>query len=161
MSLKRTLEKLLEHLLIILMASMALVVVAGVAFRKFGAPLTWYDEVAPILLAWLTYYGACLAALKRAHIGFPKLVAAAPPRLRLALAVVREICVVLFFGLAAWAGFKVMAVLEDSSLVSLAWLPRRITSSVIPLSSLLFIVAELVAFAAWLQGERDAVEAEE
>ena len=142
------------------MASMAIVVVAGVAFRKFGAPLTWYDEVAPILLAWLTYYGACLAALKRAHIGFPKLVAAAPPRLRLAMTIVRELCVVVFFALAAWAGWKVMVVLEDSSLVSLEWLPRRITSSVIPLSSILFIVAELVAFTAWLQGEQDEMEAD-
>jgi TRAP-type C4-dicarboxylate transport system permease small subunit len=159
--LKRVLEKFLERLLIVLMASLALLVVAGVAFRKFGAPLTWYDELAPILLAWLTYYGACLAALKRAHIGFPKLVAAAPPRLRLAMTIVREICVVVFFALAAWAGWKVMVVLGDSSMVSLEWLPARVTQSVIPISSVLFIIAELVAFTAWLQGEEDAVEAEE
>lgn len=158
---KRALEKFLENLLIVLMASLALLVVAGVAFRKFGAPLTWYDELAPILLAWLTYYGACLAALKRAHIGFPKLVAAAPPRLRMALMLVRETCVIIFFALAAWAGWKVMVVLGDSSLVSLEWLPARVTQSVIPISSVLFIIAELVAFTAWLQGEEDAVEAEE
>lgn len=158
---RRVLEQFLERLLIVLMASLAVLVVAGVAFRKFGAPLTWYDEVAPILLAWLTYYGACLAALKRAHIGFPKLVASAPPRLRLALTLVREACVIVFFALAAWAGWEVLVVLEDSSLVSLAWLPRRLTSSVIPISSVLFIVAEVVAFTAWLQGEQDAAEAQE
>ena len=39
--------------------------------------------------------------------------------------------------------------------------PLNCGSSVIPLSSLLFIVAELVAFTAWLQGEEDAMEAEE
>lgn len=158
---KRALETFLERLLIVLMASLALIVVAGVAFRKFGAPLTWYDELAPILLAWLTYYGACLAALKRAHIGFPKLVNAAPPRLRLALTIVREICVIVFFALAAWAGWKVMVVLGDSSLVSLEWLPARVTQSVIPVSSVLFIIAELVAFTAWLQGEEDVLEADE
>lgn len=143
------------------MAAMALVVIAGVAFRKFGAPLPWYDEVAPILLAWLTYYGSCLAALRRAHIGFPKLVAKAPPRLRLAMMAVRELAIVVFFAIAAWAGWRVMLVLEDASLVSLAWLPARVTHSVIPLSSLLFIVAELLTFAAWLQGETEAEEAEE
>ena len=129
---RRNLEKFLESLVIVLMASMAVVVIAGVAFRKFGAPLTWYDEVAPILLAWLTYYGSCLAALKRAHIGFPKLVAAAPPRLKVTMMAVRELAIVVFFAIAAWAGWKVLAVLEDASLVSLAWLPAKVTYSVIP-----------------------------
>ena len=31
-------------------------------YRKAGASLTWYDEIASILLAWVTYYGAALAA---------------------------------------------------------------------------------------------------
>ena len=158
---RRRLERFLEQLIVVLMALLAIIVIAGVAFRKLGAPLTWYDEVAPILLAWLTYYGACLAALKRAHIGFPKLVAAAPPKLKMAMAAARELCVIVFFALAAWAGWKVMVVLEDTALVSLAWMPRRITHSVIPLSSVLFIAAELIAFVAWWQGEQDAVEAEE
>ncbi len=158
---KNALEKFLEHVVIVLMASLAAVVIGGVAFRKLGAPLTWYDEIAPILLAWLTYYGACLAALKRAHIGFPKLIAAAPPRLKLAMMLVRELCIVTFFALAAWAGWLVLVVLEDDSLVSVSWLPARVTRSVIPLSSVLFTVAELASFTAWLQGEQDAVEAEE
>ena len=68
------LRKLLEGLVLFLMVSLALVVIVGVVFRKSGASLVWYDEVASILLAWLTYYGAALAALHRAHIGVPTLV---------------------------------------------------------------------------------------
>ena len=64
------------------MVALALVVVLGVVFRRLGAALVWYDEVASILLAWLTFYGAALAALHRAHIGFPKLVDGLGPRLR-------------------------------------------------------------------------------
>ena len=56
------LRKLLEGLVLFLMVSLALVVIVGVVFRKSGASLVWYDEVASILLAWLTYYGAALAA---------------------------------------------------------------------------------------------------
>ena len=67
-------RKLLEGLVLFLMAALAVVVVMAVAFRKAGASLVWYDEVASILLAWLTYYGAALAALHRAHIGVPTLV---------------------------------------------------------------------------------------
>ena len=67
-------RKSLEGIVLSLMASLAIVVVVGVIFRKAGASLVWYDEVASILLAWLTYYGAALAALHRAHIGMPTLV---------------------------------------------------------------------------------------
>jgi len=140
-------EAVLESLVVGLTALLALVVIAGFLFRKLGAPLVWYDELAPILLAWLTYYGSCLAALRRAHIGFPKLVASAPPVLREALGWVREICVVGFFAIAAWAGWKVLGVLGGVHLVSLEWMPARLTQSVIPVSAAVFIVAELIAFA--------------
>ena len=66
---------------IFLLASLAVIVLMGVAARKLGIAMVWYDEVASIALAWLTYYGAALAALKRAHIGFPGLVNAMPPLL--------------------------------------------------------------------------------
>lgn len=155
---RRTLQLALEWIVIVLMAALAVVVIAGVAFRKLGEPLVWYDEVAPILLAWLTYYGACLAALNRAHIGFPKLVDAMPRRARLAVTAFRELCVVGFFALAAWAGWRVLDVLEGEALVSLAWFPAAAARSVIPVGAALFIVAELIAYVEWLarQQEREA-----
>ena len=128
------------------MTSLALVVVAGVVFRKAGAALVWYDEVASILLVWLTYYGACLAALEQAHIGFPKLVEAAGPKLRVLLTLVREVVIVVFFLVVAWAGWRVLLVLEGMNLVSLPWVPTRLTQSVIPVGSLLFIAAEALSF---------------
>ena len=53
-------ERILEITVIILMCALALLVVVAVGFRKAGAALAWYDEIASVLLAWLTYYGACL-----------------------------------------------------------------------------------------------------
>ena len=53
------------------MIGLAVVVVLAVVFRKAGASLVWYDEVAAIMLAWLTYYGAALAALQARALGFP------------------------------------------------------------------------------------------
>ena len=40
-----------------------IIVVVAVVYRKIGHSLVWYDEGASIVLAWLTYYGAALAAL--------------------------------------------------------------------------------------------------
>jgi len=138
-------ERFLESVVLLLMTTLAVVVVLGVVFRKAGGALVWYDEVASILLAWLTYYASSLAALKRSHIGFPKLVEAAGPRLRLGLVVFREFVVVGFFVLVAWTGWRIVQVLEGTYLVSLPWMPAQVAQSVIPIGAVLFVIAELVS----------------
>ncbi len=135
-------ERFLEALVIGLMTVLALEVIAGVVMRTIGEPLVWYDEIASVLLAWLTYYGAALAALKRAHIGFPGLVAALGPRARLAAVLVSEACVFAFFGLLGWVGYAVLDVLATDFLVSLPSVSVMYTQSVIPVGAVLFLVAE-------------------
>ena len=141
---RKTFSIVLEYTVIVLMVALSVLVVTGVGFRKAGVALVWYDEVASILLAWLTYYGACLAALNRAHIGFPRLVQTLPLPFRRYVGLVREVVVVGFFVIAAWAGWQVLQVLEGSYLVSLPWVSRQVTQSVIPIGAVLFIVAELL-----------------
>jgi TRAP-type C4-dicarboxylate transport system permease small subunit len=151
-------ERLLEAIVLVLIASLTVVVVVGVGFRKAGAALVWYDEVASILLAWLTYYGASLAALKRAHIGFPKLAESLPPDLRRLVLAFREIVVLGFFALVAWAGWRVMGILGGTPLVSLPWVPARVAQSVIPVGAVLFIIAEVIAWLEALEPDGDGVE---
>ena len=136
-----------------LMGALALVVVLGVGFRKAGASLVWYDEVASILLAWLTYYGAALAALHRAHIGVPTLVDRLSGRLRTTVVLLAEGCVLAFFAVLAFAGVRVLTVLGGTSLVSLPWVPMSIAQSAIPIGALLFIAAQLLSLPEVLSGE--------
>ena len=126
------------------MAALAGVVVVGVVFRKAGSSLIWYDEVASILLAWLTYYGAALAALHRAHIGMPTLVERLPDRVRTSVVLVGEACTLAFFGVLAWAGLRVLAVLGGTTLVSLPSVPMSVAQSVIPIGAVLFIIAQIL-----------------
>lgn len=126
------------------MAVLAAVVVVGVIFRKSGASLIWYDEVASILLAWLTYYGAALAALNRAHIGMPTLLDRLRGVSRTALVLFGEVCTISFFVVLAWAGVRVLAVLGGTSLVSLPSVPMSLAQSVIPIGAVLFIAAQLL-----------------
>jgi len=141
---RRRYERLLEWIVIVLMAALAVEVTVGVAFRYFGYALVWYDEVASIGLAWVTYYGAALAALKRAHIGVPELMRMLPPGLRLPLALFAEACVVAFFVLLAWVGYTVLEVLAFDTLVSLPGVSVAYAQSVIPLGALLFVLAKLL-----------------
>jgi TRAP-type C4-dicarboxylate transport system permease small subunit len=55
--LRRLLERVLELVCTALTGGLAVVVVLAVIFRKAGSSLVWYDEVAAIMLVWLTYYG--------------------------------------------------------------------------------------------------------
>jgi TRAP-type C4-dicarboxylate transport system permease small subunit len=135
-------ERLLEAIVIILMSSLTIIVLVAVAYRKGGASLSWYDEIASILLAWLTYYGAALAALHRGHIGFAGLIAAMKPAMRIPFIIFSEFCILGFFALLAWVGVDVLIILEGDSLVSLPQVPTRLTQSVIPIGAVLFIIAE-------------------
>ena len=158
-ALRSAFRQLLEAVTILLMVSLAVVVVLGVIYRLFGVSLAWYDEVASIQLAWLTYYGAALAALNRAHIGVPSVLASLPPGLRLPLTLLGEAVVIGFFVLLAWLGIEVLIVLEGDTLISLPWVSTQVTQSVIPIGAVLFIIAELASLPEVLRAARGAGEA--
>jgi TRAP-type C4-dicarboxylate transport system permease small subunit len=124
-------------------------VVVAVIFRKSGASLSFYDEVASVLLAWITYYGSALAALRRKHIGFDAVLLSIPMPVRMWFVVIGEVLVIGFFILMAWAGLRVLDVLQGESLVSLTWVPVELTQSVIPVGAILFIIAELLSLPAY------------
>ena len=142
-TLRTAFDRTLTAFVIFLLGSLAVIVLMGVTYRKLGISMVWYDEVASIALAWLTYYGAALAALKRAHIGFPGLVNAMPPVFRVPVVLLGEVVVIAFFAVLAWYGYQVLVILEGYTIVSLPWVPTRLTQSVIPIGALLFILAQL------------------
>lgn len=145
-------EKFLEVVVILLMAALAIEVTVGVIFRTSGHALVWYDEIASILLAWLTFYGSALAAVKRAHIGCPEVIAMMSPRIRFVFRIIAEVLVIAFFALIAWVGYSVLDVLATDSLVSLPEVPVNYVQSVLPISAVLIILAEILTLPTVLAG---------
>jgi len=135
-------------------------VIVAVIFRKAGASLSWYDEIASILLAWITYYGSALAALRRGHIGFDGVLLALPLKWRAVAVIIAEILVISFFAIMAWAGWRILDVLEGNTLVSLTWVPVQVTQSVIPIGAVLFIIAELLSIPAYWEHVKAGVSSE-
>jgi TRAP-type C4-dicarboxylate transport system permease small subunit len=126
-----------------LMILLAVEVSVGVVYRALGAALIWYDEIASHMLAWLTFYGAALASVKRAHIGCPELVAMMPWRARRLVNIAAQLLVIAFFVLLGWVGATILPVLATDALVSLPSIPMSVVQSVIPISSALIVIAEL------------------
>jgi TRAP-type C4-dicarboxylate transport system permease small subunit len=149
--------RLLEWVVGALMVLLAVEVTLGIVFRAIGSPLVWYDEVASAMLAWLTFYGAALASVKRAHIGCPELVDRARPAVRRALNVFAQLLVIGFFVLLAWVGASILPVLATDSLVSLPDVPMSFVQSVIPISAVLIVIAEVMHLITLLGPNPDAL----
>jgi TRAP-type C4-dicarboxylate transport system permease small subunit len=133
----------LEWLVLVLMIVLFVEVTLGIVFRVIGQSLSWYDEVASVLLAWLTFYGSALASFKRAHIGCPELVDSFQPALRRTFAVIAQLLVISFFGLLAYVGFQIIPILATDFMTSLPDVPMSVVQSVIPISACLILVSEL------------------
>jgi TRAP-type C4-dicarboxylate transport system permease small subunit len=138
-------DRSLEAIVLTLMALQVVVVILGVSFRYLGSSLVWYDELASILLAWLTYFGAALAALHRGHIGFSGLMKSLPPVWKLPLYILGETLVIGFFAVTFWYGYVVLGVMDDEYLITLPFVPTILVQAIIPIGAALFIVAELLS----------------
>ena len=151
---QRIFDRALEVIAAVMMTIVTLIIVAGFMFRWAGHSLVWYDEVASISLCWLTYYGGALAALRGAHIGFPGLVNAMPANWRVAATLFGSAVTIFFFGLLAYMGLQVVQILKGDTLVSIPAVSLQVTQSVIPITSALFVVAELVKLPGLLREAR-------
>jgi TRAP-type C4-dicarboxylate transport system permease small subunit len=147
----RMFSGLLEWITISLMILLTVIVTLAVLARLLGQSFSWYDEVAAIILAWITYYGSALAALHRRHIGFDTVLLALPLRLRIFGVLAGEVIVLIFFFLMARAGLQVLEVLAGDTLVSLTWVPIQFTQSVIPIGAILFMICQILSLPAYLK----------
>jgi TRAP-type C4-dicarboxylate transport system permease small subunit len=142
--LRRRYGGVLEIVVIVLVVALAVEVTLGVVFRAVGRSLSWYDEVATVLLAWLTFYGSALASVKRAHISCPEVVDRASPATRRALGIVAQVLVIAFFALLGWVGASILPIIAGDSLVSVPAVSMAVVQSVIPISCALIVIAEVL-----------------
>src|SRR5512139_3367797 len=117
-SMTRWLRLALEALSGLLLVLLTLLVTVAATIRFFGAGLAWYDEVGPILLTWVTYFGAALVALKRGHLGFDNIVRQLPSGWRAFAFTVSEGLTIAFFLALAWGGVRLMHVISDERLMT-------------------------------------------
>ena len=118
---KQSYDTCLQYIMFVMMIALAVTVVVGVVYRWSGNALVWYDEVASVQLAWLTYYGSAYAALKGAHIGVPSILKSFPVPLRKVFFVVSKIVIYSFFALMTYYGLIVMKLIHGETLTTLEW----------------------------------------
>ena len=101
----RTLDRLLESMLFVVLTAMAIIVAANVFCRfVLNFSIYWGDEAAQALLVWLTFLGAAIAIRDRAHYSFDYLARRSRVRVRFAMGLVsRVITIVAILALFYWS----------------------------------------------------------
>jgi TRAP-type C4-dicarboxylate transport system permease small subunit len=153
--LTRAVARLVEAVCLLLLVALTGAVVYATVMRYLGASPVWYDEMAQVMLAWLTYFAAVHAMFNRQHMGFAGLVLAMPKPLRLALILFAEAAIIAFFGVAVWYGTGILPIAAFDELLSLPWVSMAVVQSVIPITGALMIFASLATLPKVL---RDAME---
>lgn len=157
---ERALLRSLEVICLVLLLTLTAAVVYSTTARTLGASPSWYDEIASVLLAWLTYFGASYAVFLRQHMSFGGLVAALPRPAAVALALFSELLVIGYFAVVAWYGNAVLAVAKWDSLLSLRWLTLDIVQSIIPISAVIMIVGTLLTMPRALRNAAAGIDSE-
>ncbi len=140
----KLLDIILQALTIGLIVVLAVIVLMGVAFRYTGNSLIWYDEVAIVLLAWITYSGAALAVLRNAHLGFSGLLYGLPPAGRLFLFLLNEAMFVAVFAVVLWGSWVILGIFGSETMTTLRWVPRWFIQGIVPVASALMIMGRLL-----------------
>ena len=139
----RGLDVVLQAITIGLIVVLAVIVLMGVGFRYSGNSLIWYDEVAIVLLAWITYSGAALAVVRDAHLGFNGLQYGLPPSGRLVLFAINEIVFLAVFAVVLWGSWVILGIFGNETMTTLRWVPRWFIQGVVPVSAVLMILGRL------------------
>ena len=140
----RFLDVFLQIVTIGLIVVLAIIVLMGVAFRYTGNSLIWYDEVAIVLLAWITYTGAALAVLRNAHLGFSGLLYGLPPKGRLFLFALNEVLFIAIFAVVLWGSWVILGIFGSETMTTLRWVPRWFIQGIVPVASALMILGRLL-----------------
>lgn len=154
------LDLFLQAVTLTLLLALSCVVVLGVVFRYSGNSLIWYDEVAAVLLAWITFSGAVLATLRNAHLGFNGLLLGSPPAIRMLLFWLGETIFIAAFAAMAWAGWAILEIFGNESMTTLRFVPRSFVQSVLPLSAGLMIVGRLLTLPERLRSTQAGIDPE-
>jgi TRAP-type transport system small permease protein len=104
----KLIDRLVHWGLAVCLGAMTCIVFISVVFRYvLNSPLTWSEELASLLFAWLTFIGAYVGFRTRSHISIDTLMIFLPPAVRRGVARLVDICVLLLLALFVWQGIKI------------------------------------------------------
>jgi len=141
--------RLIESLLVILLATMVIMVFGNVVLRYgFNSGLVFSEEVSRFVFMWLTFFGALLAMMHRAHLGMNSVIAALPVAGQRVMRFVSDLIMLGCCLLLAWGTWQ-QTVLAMADHAPVTGIPMGVVFSALLLCSL--GIAWLLAVGLWRQ----------
>jgi TRAP-type C4-dicarboxylate transport system permease small subunit len=142
---KKRIDSAVDAVLASIILAMTAVIVISVFYRYvLNMPLSWTDEIARIMIVWLSFVGGYMALREGKHIGFDLVVKKLAPPVRAAVEVVAQAAVLVFLVVVVWQGFifagKFLNTPMEYTQIPLGW----VAYSTIPVSGLLMGAQTLV-----------------
>ena len=139
----RILDRALDALLFIVLGGMAGIVFVNVFCRfvlKFS--LSWADEMAQVLMIWLTFLGAAVAMRDRMHYAFDYLVRSLPWRWQRAVVVGGQmLCILMTLLLIYWSA--AVTLLISAWVMPATGLPRSLVYASCPVGSTFLLIYQV------------------
>ena len=121
----RVYEGTVNWVAVALFGAMVVVTTMGVFYRYvLNNALPWAEEADRYLFIWLSFVGASITMRHKAHIAVDLLLRYVSPGWHHRLALIAQVCVLLFLGIVFWASLPVIELTSET----------RATATDIPLS---------------------------
>ena len=152
----RALNRWIQFLVSAMGMAMAGIVAIQVFFRYgLNHSLFWSEELARILLVWLTFFGATVAYFHKAHPGVDGLVRRLPARGRRMAALFSHLAALALFSVMVWYGMQFAYFVRLQITPALGW-PKWVVMAAVPGAGLVFWVHGLAMVIETLTGRGDA-----
>lgn len=145
MKVKESIAKILVYLCVIVITALTVIVFLQVLTRMMSISFPGAEELARLLVVWLTFLGSSLAIYEKMHLAVTFFVKRAKPKLRKMIHFCVHLLIIIFFGILVYYGFG-LTVGAMSTTSSTLQLPMGLFYLAIPLSSLFsiyFIVTDM------------------
>jgi TRAP-type transport system small permease protein len=104
---RSVLDRTVDGVLALFLGAMTVLVFASVVLRYvLNSPVTWSEELASLLFAWVTFVGAYVGFRNRSHIAIDTLMVFLPTAVRQGIARCVDVVVLLILGLFVWQGVR-------------------------------------------------------
>lgn len=125
-ALRLAVSSLIKWILVVMLLAMTLVLFAQIVFRYFfEMPLVWSEEMALVLMLWITFLGAALLLESKEHISIDFLVEMMSPGAQRLMAIVATVLLLIFNVALTYGAFLVVEATASSITpgmkISVAW----------------------------------------
>ncbi len=147
----RWIDRVVGCALAVCLGVMTCVVFTSIVFRYLlNSPLTWTEELASLLFAWLTFLGAYVGFRSRSHISIDTVVIFLPQSVRRSIARLVDACVLVLMGIMAWQGFSLTLTTWSLEFPAME-ISRGYLYLSLPVGAVLMLLAILLT---WRAGDR-------